>query len=97
MEDLILVSNWEKAEKDDFYLSDDWTEEAGKEEIAKARKLQKEGNLYLAYIVKALDYALFGQMDADQVFIDRDDNVIIHCESEIIDNKHSHKIEYDCQ
>ena len=80
-----------------FYLSDGWTEEAGKEEIAKARKLQKEGNLYLAYIVKALDYALFGQMDADQVFIDKSFDVILRCEGALIDNKHSHKIEYDCQ
>ena len=95
MEDLILVTNWEKVEKDDFYLTDDWTEEAGKGTIAEARKLQKEGNLYLAYIVKALNYAVCSQMDADQVFIDRDDNVILYCKSHIIDTKHSHRVEYD--
>lgn len=94
MENLILVSNWEKVEEDDFFLSDEWTQEE-KENISKAQKLQKEGNLYVAYIVDAKDYALFTQMDADQVFINADGNIILRCKSAVITNKHDYRIEYE--
>ena len=38
MDNLIVVTNWEKVEKDDFYLTDEWIEEAGEENIKLARK-----------------------------------------------------------
>ena len=93
---MILVSNWEKVDKDDFYLSDNWKgEEKEKKEEAKA--LQEKDNLYLAYIVIAKSYALYSQMDAEQVFINSDGDVILHFpgESVVIDNKHDYKIEID--
>ena len=92
---LILVSDWEKVEKDDFYLSDEWKEREGDLEVDKARDLQKENNLYAAYIVDAKNYALYSQMDADQVFINNDNDIILRCESCIINNNHKHRIEYD--
>ncbi len=95
MDDLIIVSNWEKVEKDDFYLSDEWIKEAGKDRIKEARKLQKEDNLYEAYIVSAKNYAIFNQMDASQVFIDNDGSIILHCESVVINSEHTYKAEYE--
>lgn len=92
---LILVSNWEQVDKDDFYLSDEWSKHEDIDNIKTARKSQKEGNLYIAYVVDAKNYALYSQMDADQVFINGDDDIILHCESAVIDNKHCHRIEYD--
>lgn len=95
MEKLIIVTDWEKVEADNFYLSDDWTKHEEKENIKSARKLQKENNLYLAYIVSPLSYAIYTQMDADQVFIDNDLNVILHCESAVINNDHQKRVEYE--
>lgn len=90
----VLVTNWEPVEKDDFYLSKAWGENGGKENVRRARKLQKEGNLFEAYIVPALSYVQYVQMDASQVFIDREGNEILSCESAIIGNKHETKWEY---
>jgi len=95
MGNLILVTNWEKVEDDSFYLTDKWIENGDKEAIEKARELQKESSLYEAYIVDAKNYAIYSQMDADQVFIDSDDNIILHCESAVINNNHEHRIEAD--
>jgi len=92
MNNLILVTDWEKVEKDDFYLTDDWKKENDNTE---ARELQKEGKLYVAYIVNAVSYAIYTQMDADQVFIDNDGEVILHCESAVIGNNHEHREEYN--
>jgi hypothetical protein len=92
---LILVSNWEKVENDDFYLTDEWKEREEIENIKEARKLQKEDNLFTAFIVKAKDYALYSQMDADQVFIDKDGEIILRCEGAVINNNHIFRTEYD--
>ena len=93
MEELILVSNWEEVDKDDFYLSKDW-EKQEPEQIIIARELQKENNLFVAYIVKATNYAIYKQMDASQVFINEDSDVILNCENEIINSDYEHRIEY---
>lgn len=92
--DFIIVTNWEQVEKDDFYLTNEWTG-AEKDELKTARKLQKEGRLYFAYIVAAVDYAIYYQMDAQQVFIDDNCSVVMYCESQIISDNHKHKERYD--
>lgn len=92
--DLILVTDWEKVDKEDFYLTDDWSKNEDVERIEEARKLQTEGKLYEAYIVKALDYAIYYQMDADKVFINEDMDVVLNCESAVIGNDHEKRIEY---
>ncbi len=91
MNNLIIVSNWEKVEKDDFYLSEKWLKEEDNICMKEAKRLQKKGNLYVAYIVDAKNYAIYSQMDANQVFINLDSDVILHCESAIIENNHTHR------
>ena len=94
MKDLIVVTNWEEVEEDDFYLSDDWIGEVDEYVIEEARKLQKEGKLFYAYIVKAMDFAIYGQMDSDQIFIDEGMDEVMHCETQIIDTDFRDKWEY---
>jgi hypothetical protein len=97
MNNLILVTDWEKVENDDFYLNDKkWSKNEGVDDLVeKAVELQKEGKLYVAYIVNAVNYAIYTQMDADQVFIDNDGYVVLNCESAVIENNHKHREEYN--
>jgi len=95
MQNEILVTDWEKVEADDFYLSEKWAKKEGVEEMLLARKLCQKGKLYIAYIVNAVEYAVFTQMDAQQVFIDGDCNILVYCESAIISNNHGHRIALD--
>ena len=95
MDNLIMVTDWEKAEKDDFYLTKDWEKEVGKDNIRIAKKLQKEGGLYIAYIVNAKDYCLYGQIDSDQIFIDISGNEILRCETQVIGTDFEDKFPYD--
>jgi len=96
-EDLILVSNYEEVENDDFYLEEEWLKEEckTKEEIKEIKEMQKEGKLYYGYIVSALTFALHNQMDAQQVIMDKDANVLIDCESQVIDNDFEFKEQYN--
>ena len=94
MNDLIVVTNWEEVEKDDFYLTKEWEKEVGKENIKRAKALQKEGNLFIAYIVTAKDYCIYGQMDSDQIFIDDKQNEILRCETQVIGDDLEDKWEY---
>jgi hypothetical protein len=82
----VIVTNWEKVEKNDFYLSKDWAKENA-DGVKAARKLQKEGNLFVAYTVPAVNYCVYRQMDAFQIFIDEEGNEIMDCESAIIEDK----------
>lgn len=91
---LIIVTDWERVAGDDFYLSYEWDGE-DKENIKSARKLQKEGKLFYGYIVDAKNYAIYWQMDSDGVLIDEDCNVIVHCESSVINDSHEHVESYD--
>ena len=92
--EMIIVSDWEKVEADDFYLTEKWDKEGGHDSVVKARKLQSNGDLFIAYIVPAVHYAIYQQMDAQQVFIDKDGHVVLDCESAIINNKHDWRQEY---
>jgi len=95
MTDYILVTNWETVPKDDFYLSTSWKENVDKENFKKAKELSKKGRLYYGYIVPATNYALYHTLDAHQVLIDEDCNVLIECENEVINNEHEYKCQYD--
>lgn len=94
----IIVSNYEKADVDDFYLSDEWLgkeQDLTQEEAQKIRNEAKEGRLYEAYIVKALDFAIYWQMDAQKVIIGSDlDDVRVWCESSVIGTDFTYKQEY---
>lgn len=90
MKELIMVTDWEKVEANDFYLSEEW-EENSIEQMLLAKRLQKEGKLYVGYIVSAVDYAIYKQMDASQIFIDEDGERVLECESAIIGNNHEHR------
>lgn len=92
---LILVSDWEKVEKDDYYLSDEWAKKNEITNIKQIRQLQAEDKLYLSYIVDATDYAVYRQMDSDLVFIDNDGEVMLYCETAIIGNNHYYRRKLD--
>ncbi len=92
--DYVVVTDWEKVEKDDFYLSKDWEEEYP-EEVKQARELQEEGKLFVAYIVAAVNFAIYSQMDAAQIFIDRGGNEILRCETAIINREKMTRWEYE--
>lgn len=93
MSEMIVVTNWEKVDKDDFYLSKEWEENQGNR--TKLRKMAREGELFIAYVVPAIDYCIYGQMDASQIFIDMNNEEVLHCEGVVIDNKHEHKWKYE--
>jgi len=93
MEKFILATDWEEVPTDDFYLSKEWNED--EKQKKEAKKLARNKKLYYAYIVSALDYCLYVQMDSNQVFIDDDMNIILLCESAIINNGMRKVIEYE--
>jgi len=96
MKKYILVSNFDKVEKENFYLTNEWGKKIyGRlDEIKEARKLQEKGNLYYAYIVPALSFAIYWQMDAQEVFINSEMEVVLEGESSVIDTNFNNKIEY---
>lgn len=94
VDDLILVTNWEKVEGDDFYLSDGWAGNVDSETLKLAKELQMGGGLYVGYVISAKSYAIYRQMDAHEIYIDEDGNEIISCESTIIENNFQHVKEY---
>ena len=98
MEKYIIVTNWERVSEDEFYLSDEWLGKSLDLEQGEAQKIReqaKNNELSYAYIVPALSYALYWQMDAQQVFVDPDFNVVVTGESSVIDTNWSYKQEYD--
>lgn len=97
MSDMVLVTDWDKVDKDDFYLSDEWLTDnhhVSKSEAIKLRQMAEEGKLFEAYVVGASDYAIYGQMDAHQVLIDEDGDEVLSCESAVIGCDHQEVCEY---
>ena len=86
--DVIYVSDKEAVPIDDFYLSDDWLPNVSKDSMRYCRELAESGKLYVAYEVDAVSYVIYRQMDALQVFIDDNDNIVMFCEGAIIENDH---------
>jgi len=96
MDKYVLVTDWDVVDADDFYLTDEkWLDKYDVESIEHMKKLQAEGNLYEAFIVSALNYCIYSQMDSTKVFIDRDQTEIMTCEGEVIGDKHEAAFEYD--
>lgn len=94
MADMIIVTDWDKVEPDDFYLSNDWLDEIGsKSRQRELKKMAKDGELFEAFEVPAVSYALYSQMDAHQVYINHDGDVLLSCESEVIGNNHQRRWE----
>jgi len=95
MNDLIMATNWDLVEEDNFYLTKDWEENGGKENVEEARKLQKERNLFYGYIVEAKNYAIYNQMDSTEIFINEDGERILTGESQVIDSDYKHREEFN--
>jgi len=91
MVDMIVVTDWEKTDADDHYLSDEWLiNNYGftKKEARALRKRAKDGELFDAWEVAATHYAIYYQMDASRIIIDYEGNRIVSGESDVIGNKH---------
>ena len=84
--DFIIVTDMEPVEKSNFYLSKEWEKNTDKDTMRKARRLQRQGCLFVAYRVAAVTYAIYSQMDAGQIFIDDNKDEVMQCESEVIGN-----------
>ncbi len=87
--DYVLVTNHDKVDVEDFYLVDEaWLKDncAGDATAESLRQAAKDGELFEAYIVSALRYCIYRQLDAHQVFINIDDEVVMHCKGAIIDS-----------
>ena len=97
MEDMLIVTNWDKVDPSDFYLTKVWFNAQGieKAERAKLRRMAKDGELFEAFEVPAVSYALYVQMDAHQIFIDHEGNHMLSCESAVIDRDHQDKWEME--
>ncbi len=96
-DNLILCTNWEVVEEDDFYLTDDWAKEMDydKDTMKEVKEMTKNKSLYYGYIVDAKKYAIYYQLDASQVLINDDMDVIINCESSVICNDMKKIISYE--
>jgi len=99
MSDYVLVTDYEKVKPDDFYLTDEWlVENMGcccdmtPEQV---RDMAERGELFEAFVVSALAYCTYRQMDAQMAYVDSDDNIIVYCESEIIGNGYMHCEKYE--
>ena len=93
---MIIVTDYNPVDIDDFYLTDkEWIKNNDITNIEELRELAKAGRLYEAYEVEAECYAIYGQMDAEQVFIDYEDNILMICESAVIGNKYQHCFKSD--
>jgi len=93
-----MVTDYEKVSPDDFYLTDEWLDDSNSVwdmSSQQIRDMAKSGELFEAFIVSALAYCTYQQMDSQMVYIDADNNVIVHCESEIIGNRHESCEKYD--
>lgn len=93
--DYVMVTDWETVDAEDFYLTDElWTKHIDPERLARAKELQAEGNLYVAYTVPAVCYVIFRQMGASQIFIDADASEIMSCGGAVIGCTHKEHFEY---
>ena len=98
MEDYVLVTSHDKVDVDDFYLTDEkWLKNNPPSDLSpdELRQMAKDGELFEAYIVPALQYCIYRTMDAQQVFINLDDEVVMLCEGAIINNDQKDCWEYN--
>lgn len=62
--------------------------------MKQAKAMQADGQLFIGYVVPAVNYVIYKQMDARQIFIDENGDEIMSCESEVIGNNHKEHFEY---
>ena len=91
--DYVMVTDWEEVEADDFYLTNE-NKDIKPETLKQAKEIQANDNLYIGYIVAAVNYVVYRQMDARQIFIDEDSDEIMSCEYAIINNNHTDRFQY---
>jgi len=95
MADYVIVSDYEKVSPDSFYLTDEWLKtECPCLTAQQIRAMAENGELFEAFIVGASTYCTYQRMDAHKVYIDRDGDVVLHCESAIIENDHLRREKY---
>lgn len=93
--DYVMVTDWDKVDADDFYLTDkQWAENLHPDNLRQAKAMQADGKLYIGYVVAAVNYVIYHQMDARQIFINEDGDEIMSCEGEVIGNSHKEHFEY---
>jgi len=97
MSDYIIVTDYEKVSSDNFYLTDEWLSHSSCCDMTpqQIRCMAEAGELFEAFVVSALAYGIYQQMDSQMMYIDADNNVIVRCESEIIGNRHESCEKYD--
>lgn len=91
----VMVTDWERIDADDFYLTDEWAENLHPDNLRQAKALQVDGQLYIGYVVPAVHYAIYNQMDARQILIDEYGDEVMSCEGVVIGNSHQKAFEYD--
>ena len=93
-EDMIVVTDWDEVDEDDFYLSNEWLDEIGSKSRQKAlKKMARDGGLFEAFEVSALSYVIYKQMDSRQVFINENSEVELICEGCVIGDTHKDRWE----
>ena len=97
MTELIVVTDWEETEHDNFYLTEEWLKNYGhsQKEARALRKRAKNGELCDAWLVRASHYAIYSQMDAQFIIIDKDGNRVVSGESDVIGNEHNEAWEFE--
>ncbi len=85
--DEVIVTNWERTDKNNDYLDDSWAK-LYPDQVAAARKLAEKGQLYDAWLVLATNYCRFRAMDSTAVFINLDGEIILEGEGEVIEKPH---------
>ena len=91
--DMIIVTDHDKVEKDSFYLTD---EEWRRDHADEIEKCEAAGDsLYCGYLVGSTTYCVFRQMDAMEVYINFEGEILMECEGEIIESNHKTAFEYE--
>ena len=87
--DMVIVTDWEPVEKDSFYLTNEkWVQNNGAEAQEACLAALGDNNLFVGYLVGAKTYLGYSQMDAQEVYINSDFEILMYCEGEVIGNKH---------
>lgn len=72
-----ILTDWELADKDDYYFSERWLDYKKRNEV---KKLIKEEKLYEAYLCPADSLIMLQTCDMQKIYIDSDCNIIVEGE-----------------
>jgi len=85
MGDCVGMTDWEKVDEHEYYLSDDWlVKKMGshtKKDARELRKRAKNGELYHGYLAPAMSVAVYKQFDAESIIITDNLDIVVHGES----------------